>query len=203
MPDLIFVDFAAYWIPGTAAKFGVTVAFFSAYTAATLVFLGPPGELITGTQRKTAEQFTKPPDWITFPSLLAHRPHYAPRLLQNLHFPDISGLSSGQRLAKVVQGCSFVAVKSCKEFEGEYILLLEKLYQRPVIPIGIHPTMLLQKNHNNTNSSWSTTFEWLDEQKPKSVVFVGFGSEYKMPIEQICELAFAIELSGQPFIWVL
>ncbi|KAK6121208.1 hypothetical protein DH2020_045049 [Rehmannia glutinosa] len=37
----------------------------------------------------------------------------------------------------------------------------------------------------------------------KSVVFVGFGSEYKMPIEQIHELAFSLELSRLPFIWIL
>lgn len=204
-PDLILVDFAAGWIPETAAKFGISVAFFSAYTAATLAFLGPPGELISGTLRKTAEHFTRPPDWFTFPSLVAHRPHYAPTAFKNLHIPDLSGLSSGQRIAKVVRGCSFVAVKSCKEFEGEYINLVEELYQRPVLPIGVlpPPPETIQESHSDNNSSWSTTFQWLDKQKPKSVVFVGFGSEYKMPIEQIHELAFAVELSGLAFIWIL
>ncbi|KAL3515477.1 hypothetical protein ACH5RR_022379 [Cinchona calisaya] len=203
LPDLIFVDFAAGWIPETAAKFGVPVAFFSAYTAATLAFLGPPGELSSGTQRKAAEQFTRPPDWFTFPSLVAHRPHYAPTAFKNLHIPDISGQSSGQRIAKVVRGCSLIAVKSCNEFEEEYIHLLEELYQRPVLPIGVLPPETIQESQRDKNSSWFTTFEWLDKQKPKSVVFVGFGSEYKMPIEQIHELAFAIELSGLAFVWIL
>lgn len=204
LPDFIVVDFAAHWIPESAAKFGIPTVFFSVYTAATLVYLGPPGELTSGKRRTCAEQFTKPPDWITFPSLVAHRPDYAPIAFRNLHFPDKSGLSSGQRLAKLVKGCSSIAVKSCLEFEGEYINLLEELYRRPVIPIGVLPPTLVAKERQvETNSSWSTTFQWLDKQKPKSVLFVGFGSEYKMPREQIHELAFAIELSRLPFIWIL
>ncbi|CAI9104126.1 OLC1v1002746C2 [Oldenlandia corymbosa var. corymbosa] len=204
MPDLILVDFLAHWVPEIATKVGVPVAFFSAYTAATLAFLGPPGELISGTQRKGPEQFTRPPDWFTFPSLVAHSPHYAPTAFQNLHIPDKSGLSSGQRIAKVVQGCSFIALKSCKEFEAEYIHLLEELYQRPVIPVGVLPPVPTgNKDHTKSNTRWSKTFEWLDRQKPKSVLFVGFGSEYKMPTAQIQELAHAIELSGLPFIWIL
>lgn len=35
------------------------------------------------------------------------------------------------------------------------------------------------------------------------MVFVGFGSEYKMPIEQVHEMAYGVELSELPFIWIL
>lgn len=47
------------------------------------------------------------------------------------------------------------------------------------------------------------SFQWLDRQQPKSVLFVGFGSEYKMPVEEVHELACGIEHSELPFLWIL
>ncbi|XVE73827.1 hypothetical protein DITRI_Ditri11bG0149900 [Diplodiscus trichospermus] len=44
---------------------------------------------------------------------------------------------------------------------------------------------------------------WLDEQKPNSVVFVGFGSEGKLSRDQTYEIAYGIELSEIPFLWAL
>ncbi|XAR72410.1 Soyasaponin III rhamnosyltransferase [Bertholletia excelsa] len=180
VPDFILFDFVQCWIPEIAAKFDVGSAFFSAYTAATLAFLGPPEELKSCSRRTRPEDFENAPDWFTFPSLVGHRPHYSSRAFRNFSIPDKSGMCSGQRIARTVEGCNFVAVRSCREFEGEYLNLLEELYQRP-----------------------SATFKWLDMQKSKTLVFVGFGSEYKMPLEQIHELAHGLELSQLPFIWVL
>lgn len=203
-PDLILIDFAAYRISEIAAKFGILTAFFSVYTAATMTFLGPPAELKSGKRRPSPEHYTRPPDWIPFPSLIAHRPDYVTRMMCNTHVPDASGKSSGQRLAKIVEECSFVVVRSCKEFEGEYLHLVEELYQRPVLPIGVLPPVPEENRSNMAiDSSWFNACRWLDGQKPKSVVFVGFGSEYKMPIEQIHELAFSLELSRLPFLWIL
>ncbi|KAI3770096.1 hypothetical protein L6452_01217 [Arctium lappa] len=200
-PQLILIDFSPYWVPEVAAKFGVSTAFFSVYTAATLAYMGPPDELRWGHRRKTPEAFTVAPDWFTFRSLVSHRPDYAPTMLRNLHFPDESGKSSGERISTIIEGCQFVAIRSCKEFEGEYIDLLQKLYKKPVLPVGIFPPE--RKTENAVDSSWSSTFKWLDRKKPKSVLFVGFGSEYKMPVEQVHELAHGLELSGISFIWIL
>lgn len=47
------------------------------------------------------------------------------------------------------------------------------------------------------------SFRWLDSQKSKSVVFVGFGSYGKQTKEQVHELAYGLELSGLPFVWAL
>ncbi|KAF5759089.1 putative soyasaponin III rhamnosyltransferase [Helianthus annuus] len=140
--------------------------------------MGPPDELRWGRRRKTSEAFTVAPDWFTFHSLVAHRPDYA-------QVPDESGKSSGQRLSRIIEACEFVVIRSCKEFEGEYINLLQKLYKRPVLPIGLLPPE--RKTENLVDSNWSNTFK----------------CEYKMPIEQVHELAYSLELSGLDFIWVL
>ncbi|KAK9068442.1 hypothetical protein SSX86_012556 [Deinandra increscens subsp. villosa] len=44
---------------------------------------------------------------------------------------------------------------------------------------------------------------WLDDQKPKSVIYVCFGSMVKFPEDQITEIALALEESKRPFIWVV
>ncbi|KAH6813478.1 hypothetical protein C2S51_022496 [Perilla frutescens var. frutescens] len=181
-PDLIIVDFAAYWISQVAAKFGIRTAFFSVYTAATLAFLGLPADL------KSAKPHPNP-DTDT------------DTMMRNTHVPDASGVSSGQRLGRIVEGCSFVLVRSCEEFEGKYLHQIQQLYQKPVLPIGLLPPNPIPEE--NKSSCSTTQCQWLDGQKPKSVLFVGFGSEYKMPLEQIHELAFSLELSRIAFIWIL
>ncbi|XP_009606311.1 putative UDP-rhamnose:rhamnosyltransferase 1 [Nicotiana tomentosiformis] len=203
LPDLILIDFAPFWIPEIAAKYGVSTAFFSVYTASTLAYLGSPVELKNGTLRTRPEHFVHPPPWFNFHSLVAHRPDYASTMMHNTHCPDASGVSSGQRIAKIVEGCKFVVVRSCNEFEEKYINLIEDLYQRPVLPIGILSPAPETGTQPQTDSGWSHIFRWLDKQKSKSVVFVGFGSEYKMPNKEIHELACALELSEQTFLWIL
>ncbi|KAF8015534.1 hypothetical protein BT93_H1147 [Corymbia citriodora subsp. variegata] len=58
---------------------------------------------------------------------------------------------------------------------------------RPVGPAGLGKELL----------------EWLDKQPSESVLFVSFGSGGTMSAEQLIELAWGLELSGQRFIWVL
>jgi hydroquinone glucosyltransferase len=45
--------------------------------------------------------------------------------------------------------------------------------------------------------------KFLDKQEKKSILYVSFGSGGTLSNEQIIELAFGLELSGQNFLWVL
>ncbi|KAL1544352.1 putative UDP-rhamnose:rhamnosyltransferase 1 [Salvia divinorum] len=195
-PDLLVLDFAAYRISEIAAKYGVSTAFFSVYTAATVAHLGPLAELKDGKQHPSPECYTQPPDWMPSP----HTKEYEEWMVHTIHVPDSSGMSTGQRLAKVVEASSFVLVRSCEEFESNYLNLIRQLYQKPVLPIGLLPP---KTEESKNASSWADTCKWLDGREPKSVLFVGFGSEYKMPLEEIHELAYSIELSRLPFLWIL
>ncbi|PRQ58345.1 putative soyasaponin III rhamnosyltransferase [Rosa chinensis] len=53
MPDWIIVDFAAHWVVEIAKEYGVPLAYFSGFSAATSVFFGPP-EYLTGANRNYA-----------------------------------------------------------------------------------------------------------------------------------------------------
>ncbi|GAB4857606.1 hypothetical protein Ancab_015513 [Ancistrocladus abbreviatus] len=45
--------------------------------------------------------------------------------------------------------------------------------------------------------------KWLDKQPSGSVLFVSVGSGGTLSYEQIIELAFGLEMSGQRFLWVI
>ncbi|XP_061344656.1 hydroquinone glucosyltransferase-like [Gastrolobium bilobum] len=52
-------------------------------------------------------------------------------------------------------------------------------------------------------SNGSECLRWLENQKPKSVLYVSFGSGSTVSQEQLDQLALGLELSGQKFLWVL
>ncbi|KAJ6420705.1 hypothetical protein OIU84_028125 [Salix udensis] len=79
--------------------------------------------------RMKPEDFTVVPEWIPFPSLVAHRPDRAAVMFHNMNSPDASGKLTDHRFA----------VRSCRKFEGAYVDLLEELYQKPVSPVGLLP----------------------------------------------------------------
>ncbi|XP_058080731.1 putative UDP-rhamnose:rhamnosyltransferase 1 [Magnolia sinica] len=101
-----------------------------------------------------------------------------------------------------LQGCSMMAIRTCAEFGGEYLGLLKKLHQIPVIPIRLLPPRLLEKRET-TDPKWAKTLKWLDEQPNRSVVFVCFGSECKLSRDQVFEIAYGLQLSNFPFLWAL
>ncbi|XP_009771644.1 nuatigenin 3-beta-glucosyltransferase-like [Nicotiana tabacum] len=56
---------------------------------------------------------------------------------------------------------------------------------------------------DNAGGANNDVVEWLNGQKPKSVLYVSFGTLTKFPDDQISEIAGALESSNVPFIWVV
>ncbi|KAI3914785.1 hypothetical protein MKW98_002021 [Papaver atlanticum] len=201
-PDFIVCDFAPSWIPGIAAKFKVPSAFFSVFPASFLTYVGPPSELRSG-YRSKPEDYAVAPNWIHFPSTVAYRLFQATSYSKNIGLADISGKSTAERMAKIVEGCDFVMVRGCREFACDMNVLTD-IYQKPVLPIGLLPPQSsVGASSSISNETTSDMFVWLDKQVPQTVVFVGFGSECKMAIDRVHELAYGIELSSLPFLWIL
>nr|GMC57284.1 UDP-glycosyltransferase 91A1-like [Ipomoea batatas] len=206
-PDWIFVDFDAYWLPPIASKLGVSTAFFSIYIAAFLGFLGPDPSsslMVDYDERKTPEDFTVPPKWVPFESSVAFRFFEISRVFDGVT-GDEENVSDTFRLASTIERCDVLAVRSCEEFEPEWLKVVEDIYWKPVIPVGQLPTTAYNnvEDDDSKNGAWEVIKGWLDRQATGSVVYIAFGSEAKPSQAELTEIALGLELSGLPFFWVL
>ncbi|XAR55122.1 Hydroquinone glucosyltransferase [Bertholletia excelsa] len=66
----------------------------------------------------------------------------------------------------------------------------------PVYPVG-------PLTRNEPASEGTECLKWLDKQPPNSVVFVSFGSGGTLSRDQLTELAYGLEMSGQRFLLVV
>ncbi|XP_031091200.1 anthocyanidin 3-O-glucosyltransferase 2-like [Ipomoea triloba] len=71
----------------------------------------------------------------------------------------------------------------------------------PVYPLG--PILNLNRHMKNNQESAKQIFKWLDDQPDSSVVFLCFGSGGAFSGPQVKEIAYALERSGQRFLWAL
>ncbi|KAF3439634.1 hypothetical protein FNV43_RR17912 [Rhamnella rubrinervis] len=191
--NCIILDFASNWLPRLAAQFGINSIFFSIFNATTLAFLGPPSELLHG-HRQRPEDFTFVPDWIDFPTKVAYKLH---EMVNHWVCMD-SDVSDFQRVAEVIQGSRFVTTRTCPQFEANSLSLLQKLYGKPVLPVGLLPPSMPEGDEG-----FETLKEWLGDKKSNSVVYIALGTELSLSQEMMHELAYGIEKSGLPFIWVV
>ncbi|KAM6557512.1 hypothetical protein CsatB_004531 [Cannabis sativa] len=68
----------------------------------------------------------------------------------------------------------------------------------PIFPVG----PIVQIGPTNTNGA-EYCLSWLDKQPSRSVLYVSFGSGGTLSSDQMTELAFGLEMSGQKFLWVV
>lgn len=62
---------------------------------------------------------------------------------------------------------------------------------------------IIQTGLSSEESKRLDCVKWLENQRPNSVLYVSFGSGGTLPQQQLNELAFGLELSGEKFLWVL
>ncbi|KAJ0100332.1 hypothetical protein Patl1_21705 [Pistacia atlantica] len=73
-----------------------------------------------------------------------------------------------------------------------------------IFPIG--PLLASNRQGNSAGYFWpedSSCLKWLDQQEPKSVIYVAFGSLTVFNKIQFQELALGLELTNRPFLWVV
>ncbi|XP_061341284.1 putative UDP-rhamnose:rhamnosyltransferase 1 [Gastrolobium bilobum] len=198
LPDWIICDFSPHWMVDIAQEFQIKLIFYSVLSAAAAAFFGPP---VARKARLSLENFTVPPEWVTFPSSVAFRRHEAIAFCAGANEVNASGVSDLERLDKIIGASKAVIFRSCYEIEGEYLNVYQKLIGKPVIPVGLLP--IERPEGGIVDGSWGKISEWLDKQASKSVVFVGFGSECKLSKDQVFEIALGLEVSELPFLWAL
>lgn len=112
-------------------------------------------------------------------------------------------MNSQQEFLKFSSGNLY---NSSRVIESKFLDLLEKdpIFKRnkkkKIWAIGpLNPVQVV----NNTHQERKFCLVWLDKQRPKSVLFVSFGTTTSLTDEQIKELAIGLETSGVKFIWAL
>lgn len=199
-PDWVVYDFAAHWLPDIARNLGIPSAFFSICTAACLTFADPA---LTPDDRKRPEDYTVSPKWVTFPTKVAYRFFEILKIYDTVSGDD-GAVPVFRSFAQVLRGCDVVAVRTCWEFELQWLRLLEDLQRKPVFPVGVlAPPGSSNNGDNDDENDWRPVMEWLDKQAKRSVVYVAFGTEAKLRQDELTEMAHGLELSGLPFFWVL
>ncbi|CAN4091904.1 unnamed protein product [Withania somnifera] len=181
-PDWIIVDFNADWIVEVGRDLDIPLINFK------------------GIPRSLHELLTTPPHWVDFPSSITYLKDEALQVATRESVP-------GQDYPSLDNVCRLVAIRSCPELEGDYLEAHKRIYRKPVIPVGLLPPEELPLDEKSLagldDADRQEISKWLDRQNPKSVVFVGFGSECKLTKDQICEIAKGVQLSGLPFLWIL
>jgi UDP:flavonoid glycosyltransferase YjiC (YdhE family) len=197
-PDWLLHDFVPYWLPAIARNLGIPTAFFSIVTAACLGFVGTKACMA---ERKSPEDFTVPPRWVPFHTTVSFRLFEVLKIFDHGVTGVEETVSDFYRFTESLQGCDVVAVRSCVEFEPEWLRLLEDLNGKPVLPVGQLPTTAYDSGDDTDTWRWMKA--WLDRQSKGSVVYVAFGSEAKPSQTELTEIALGLEQSEVPFFWVL
>lgn len=94
--------------------------------------------------------------------------------------------------------CDIVLIKSYTGFERKYMDYLSTLCERKLVPTG---SLLTHADHQET--AGLEIVEWLSNKRPRSTLYISFGSENYLSNEQMVEIAKGLELSDDVnFIWV-
>lgn len=203
-PDFIVLDFAQNWIWPIAEKHEIACAVFLIFAASILAFVGPRQEN-EAHPRCTTEDFMVQPPWVPFPSTIAFRRHEAAAIAASFR-PNDSGVSDVDRLYEMQRpSCRLIVLRSCPEAEPRLFPLLTGLFAKPVVPAGL----LLPDDADGApgggggDRPFLDAVRWLDEQPPRSVVYVALGSEAPVTAAHVRELALGLERSGARFLWAL
>ncbi|KAL3633841.1 hypothetical protein CASFOL_022603 [Castilleja foliolosa] len=114
----------------------------------------------------------------------------------NIVFEKESGFLNFMKKFREAKG---IIVNTFLEFEPHAIKSLsddDKI--PPVYPVG--PIIQTENDNQDPNNE---IIEWLDEQPDSSVVFICFGTTGSFDIDQVNEIAVALENSGHRFLWSL
>ncbi|OMO72967.1 UDP-glucuronosyl/UDP-glucosyltransferase [Corchorus olitorius] len=202
-PDWLLFDFLPYWLPPLAHNLRIPTAMFSIFIAACVAQIKPTD---IQDDREKPEDFTRPPKWIPFPTTIAFRLFEITKIFDAITGQGDTHPSDLYRAEKSLQLCDAIVVRSCWELETDFLNLLTELHNKPVIPTGQLPPVVVAYNNEDDDhdeATWKPIKKWLDKQETGTVVYVAFGSEANPNQEEVREIALGLELSGLPFFWVL
>ncbi|KAL8045787.1 hypothetical protein ABFS82_08G139200 [Erythranthe guttata] len=183
-PHFVFFDFTP-WLPSLARSLGIKSIHYFIITTASAAFLFR--------DEPTVDDYIEPPS--DFPpskiKLYKHEARVIYRINNQKEFG--SEMKYVERMIMSANECDAMGFKSCREMEGPYLEFLERKFKKRVILAG---PVLPDPPTCTLDEKWAN---WLDQFKPKSVIYCAFGSEARLQREQFQELVLGFEQTGLPF----
>ncbi|XP_028800822.1 7-deoxyloganetin glucosyltransferase-like [Neltuma alba] len=133
-----------------------------------------------------------------------------PSFLSSLDPNDHIILNLNINMLQTAQTADAVIFNTFRELESEALDTLSSIFP-PLFPIGPVPLLLAQTQQNQQLESigsnlWDEEIrciDWLESRKPKSVIYVNFGSITIITLEQLCEFGWGLANSKKPFLWII
>ncbi|XVF01289.1 hypothetical protein REPUB_Repub04eG0075000 [Reevesia pubescens] len=113
-----------------------------------------------------------------------------------------------QHMRKSQEKCFGVVVNSFYELEPAYAEYFRKELGNKawlVGPVSLYNRNVADKAERGKKASIDeqSILSWLDSKEPNSVLYISFGSVARLAPEQLLEIAYGLQASNQPFIWVV
>ncbi|CAA7036702.1 unnamed protein product [Microthlaspi erraticum] len=97
--------------------------------------------------------------------------------------------------------CALI-INTASCLESSSLSWLQQELRIPVFPLGpLHITAPAVES--SLMEEDMSCIEWLNKQKPRSVIYISFGSKAHMETKEVSEIAWGLYDSNQPFLWVI
>ncbi|GAB2277987.1 Belongs to the UDP-glycosyltransferase [Dionaea muscipula] len=196
-PDFVFYD-TAHWIPEITSSLGIKSICYNVVCAASLAIALVPARNnnVTGDIITEEELATPPPGYPSGNVIL--RKHEARNLLFiSKEFGH--GITFYERTNTAMRCCDAIAIRTCRELEGDFVDYLGAQFEKPVFLTG----PVLPKEEEEEARLADRWAEWLGRFQPGSVVFCAFGSQFVLDKDQFQEILMGFESTGLPFLLAL
>ncbi|CAA7013139.1 unnamed protein product [Microthlaspi erraticum] len=94
-----------------------------------------------------------------------------------------------------------VIINTVSCLENSSLAWLDQELGIPVYPLG--PLHITAPPPSSLREEDMSCIEWLNKQKPRSVIYISLGSVLSMKTKEVSEMALGLCDSNQPFLWVI
>ncbi|CAH8356545.1 unnamed protein product [Eruca vesicaria subsp. sativa] len=96
---------------------------------------------------------------------------------------------------------SGIIINTVSCLESSSLSWLQQELGIPVYPLG--PLHITVSANSSLLKEDMSCIEWLNKQKPRSVIYISLGSKAHMEANEVLEMAWGLCDSNQPFLWVI
>lgn len=200
-PIAFIVDMMCTPFADVACEFGApTYAFFT--SSACFLSLMFHLQSLNDNENRDIGEFKESDIELSIPGFAKHVPT---KVLPSAIFDKENGHDIFLDIPRKLRKTQGILVNTFAELESYPVKCLSEDYTLPPIHT-VGPLLNLKPGtgkDENALVQYEVIMSWLDNQPPKSVVFLCFGSRGAFEKEQVTDIAHAMEQSGHRFLWAL